>query len=304
MRVLVTGGGGQVGSRVAEHLPGHDVFTLPRRELDLASRDDVEQVVGALAPHAIVNAAAMTDVDGCERDPDAALLANTLGPRWLAVAASRIDAHVVHISTDYVFDGEQDRPYDEWDPVHPLSEYGRSKLGGEREVVEHAGSWAVVRTSWVFGNHGSDLLSWAFGAYDRGELHGVFADQISVPTYAPDLAALLARFAVQRTQGLFHVTSGSEAATRHELVTTALRARGLDADGVAPIAQPPGDRPAQRPRQSVLDNRALRLAGLPALRSWRDAVAEYVKPEEGRPEEVKQGQPGADDVSINSEASS
>ena len=277
MRVLVTGGGGQVGARVAEHLVGHDVFALSRADLDITSRDAVEQVVGELAPHAIVNAAAMTDVDACERDPDAALLANTLGPRWLAVAASRVDAHVVHISTDYVFDGEQRRPYDEWDAVHPLSEYGRSKLAGEVEVASHASSWAVVRTSWVFGKRGADLVSWAFGAYERGELSGVFADQVSVPTYAPDLAAVLARFATGRTRGLFHVTSGAEAATRHELITVALRARSLDADSVAPIDQPAGDRPAARPVYSVLDNRALRLTGSPGLRSWRDAVSEYAK---------------------------
>ena len=284
MRVLVAGGGGQVGARVAEHLTGHDVVTLARRELDITSRDSVEQVVGELVPDAIVNAAAMTDVDGCERDPDAALLANTLGPRWLAIAARRVGAHVVQVSTDYVFDGEHQRPYDEWDAVHPLSEYGRSKLGGEREIAAHAPSWAVVRTAWVFGRRGTDLVSWAFGAYERGELTGVFADQVSVPTYAPDLAALLARFAVARTEGLFHVTSGSEPTTRHELITAALRARGLDADGVAPITQVATDRPARRPAYSVLDNRALRLGGQPALRSWRDAIAEYVKDWDTDPE--------------------
>jgi dTDP-4-dehydrorhamnose reductase len=277
VRILVAGGGGQVGSRVAEHLPGHDVAALGRAELDITSRDVVEQVVGELAPHAIVNAAAVTDVDGCERDPDAALLANALGPRWLAVAAARIGAHVVHVSTDYVFDGARSEPYDEWAPVNPLSEYGRSKLAGEHEVAAHAPTWAVVRTSWVFGKRGGDLVSWAFGAYERGELDGVLADQVSVPTYAPDLAELLARFAVTRVQGLFHATSGSEAATRHELVTAALAARGLDAETVAAIDHLDLDRPAARPPYSVLDNRALRLAGAPALRPWRDAVAEYVK---------------------------
>jgi dTDP-4-dehydrorhamnose reductase len=183
----------------------------------------------------------------------------------------------VHISTDYVFDGEATRPYDEWDAVHPLSEYGRSKLGGEHEVERHAASWAIVRTSWVFGRRGTDLVSWAFGAYDRGELDGVLADQVSVPTYAPDLAVLLARFAVERRQGLYHVTSGSEAVTRHELIVTALRARGVDASAIAPLDGSQLDRPAARPPMSALDNRALRLAGLPSLRSWRDAVTEYVK---------------------------
>jgi dTDP-4-dehydrorhamnose reductase len=183
----------------------------------------------------------------------------------------------VHVSTDYVFDGTASRPYDEWDAVRPISEYGRSKLGGEVELERHATSWATVRTSWVFGRRGTDLVSWAFGAFDRGELEGVLADQVSVPTYAPDLAQLLARFAVERRQGLFHVTSGSEAVTRHELIVTALRARGVDPSRVVPLDATDLDRPAARPSMSALDNRALRLAGLPSLRPWRDAVTEYVK---------------------------
>ncbi|MET0919722.1 MAG: dTDP-4-dehydrorhamnose reductase [Acidimicrobiia bacterium] len=275
MRILVTGGGGQVGARVAEHLAGHDVVTLGRATLDIADREAVEQVVGEFAPHAIVNPAAMTNVDACERDADAAFGVNALGARWLAIAAARVDAHVVHVSTDYVFEGALDRPYDEWDAVHPISEYGRSKLAGEREVAAHAPTWATVRTSWVFGKPGTDIISWAFGAFDRGELHGVFADQVSIPTYAPDLAALLARFAVERRQGLYHVTSGDEAASRHELITTALRASGRDPGGVAAIPQADANRPAARPVYSALDNCALRLGGLAMLRPWREAVQEY-----------------------------
>jgi dTDP-4-dehydrorhamnose reductase len=278
VRILVTGAAGQVGARVVEVLgPHHEVLGAARDTLDLAEREQVEQVVAEFAPDAVVNAAAMTNVDACERDPERAYAVNALGVRTLAQASARRGAHLVHVSTDYVFDGRSSLPYHEWDAVSPLSHYGRSKLGGEHEVERHAGSWATVRTSWVFGRRGTDLLSWAFGAFDRGELDGVLADQVSIPTYAPDLAALLARFAVERRQGLFHVTSGSEAVTRHELVVTALRARGVDPSGVAPIDAADLDRPAARPPMSALDNRALRLAGLPSLRSWRDAVTEYVK---------------------------
>lgn len=278
MRILVTGAAGQVGARVVAALdPDYAVLGAARDVLDLADREQVEQVVAEFAPDAVVNTAAMTNVDGCERDPERAFAVNALGVRHLAVAAARRGAHLVHVSTDYVFDGTASRPYDEWDAVHPISEYGRSKLGGELEVERHAASWATVRTSWVFGRRGTDLLSWAFGAFDRGELEGVLADQVSVPTYAPDLAVLLARFAVERRQGLYHVTSGSEAVTRHELIVTALRARGVDPSHVAPLDAADLDRPAARPPMSALDNRALRLAGLPSLRPWRDAVTEYVK---------------------------
>jgi dTDP-4-dehydrorhamnose reductase len=276
VRVLVTGAGGQVGAEVVKCLGDHDVLGAAHDVLDLADREQVEEVVSTFRPDAVVNAAAITNVDACERDPELAFAVNALGVRNLAVAAERLSAHVVHISTDYVFDGESRTPYDEWAAVAPLSEYGRSKLGGEVELAAHARSWATVRTSWVFGKRGSDLISWAFGAYERGELAGVLADSMSIPTYAPDLAELLAQFAVERRQGLFHVTSGSEACSRHELITVALRTRGLDADNVAPITEIP-DRPARRPFYSALDNRALRLGHLPGLRPWRDALAEYVK---------------------------
>jgi dTDP-4-dehydrorhamnose reductase len=278
VRILVTGAAGQVGARVVEVLgEHHEVHGAARDTLDLVDREQVEQIVAEFAPDAVVNAAAMTNVDGCERDPERAYGVNALGVRTLAQASARRGAHLVHISTDYVFDGASSLPYHEWDAARPLSHYGRSKLGGEQEVERHAASWATVRTSWVFGRRGTDLVSWAFGAFDRGELDGVLADQVSIPTYAPDLAGLLARFAVERRQGLFHVTSGSEAVTRHELVVTALRARGVDPSGIAPIDAADLDRPAARPPMSALDNRALRLAGLPSLRSWRDAVTEYVK---------------------------
>jgi dTDP-4-dehydrorhamnose reductase len=278
VRILVTGAAGQVGARVVDALdPHHEVLGAGHDTVDLAEREQVEQVVAEFAPDVVINSAALTNVDACERDPERAFAVNALGVRTLAQATARRGAHLVHISTDYVFDGLSTRPYDEWDAVHPISEYGRSKLGGEREVERHAASWAVLRTSWVFGRRGTDLVSWAFGAFDRGELDGVLADQVSIPTYAPDLAVLLARFAVERRQGLFHVTSGSEAVTRHELIVTALRARGLDPSGVAPLDASNLDRPAARPPMSALDNRALRLAGLPSLRPWRDAVTEYVK---------------------------
>jgi len=277
VRILVTGAAGQVGARVIDALAGHDVLAATRDTLDLARREQIEQVVADFAPDAVVNAAAMTNVDACERDPEQAFTVNSLGLRTLAQAAARRGAHVVHVSTDYVFDGAAARPYDEWDAVHPISEYGRSKLGGEVEVARHAGSWAIVRTSWVFGRRGTDLVSWAFDAFDRGELDGVLADQVSIPTYAPDLAVLLARFARERRIGLFHVTSGSEAVTRHELITAALRLRGVDPSAVVPLDGGDLDRPAARPAMSALDNRALRLAGLPGLRPWRDALTDYVK---------------------------
>jgi len=279
VRILITGAGGQVGIATVALLATeshHEVLALARSDLDLADRDRVEQVVGTWVPDAVVNCAAMTNVDGCEVDPVAAYHANAMGVRNLAVACDRVGAHVVHVSTDYVFDGASDRPYHEWDAVNPISHYGRSKLGGEAELERHCGSWSIARTSWVFGNRGADFVSWVLGAFERGELTGLIDDQTGGPTYAPDLARVLVRFASERRAGLFHVANGGEC-SRHGFGVAALELRGLDANAIAKLATPDLPRPAARPAYSVLDDLGLRLAGIEPLRAWREALREYME---------------------------
>lgn len=277
MRILVTGAGGQVGGFVARAVEvDHEVLAADHALLDLADPDRVQQVVGEFAPDAIVNCAAVTDVDACEREPERAYAVNTSGVRTLSIASARAGAHLVHVSTDYVFDGCTDRPYHEWDDTGPLSVYGRSKLGGELEVASHAHSWTVVRSSWIFGRRGHDIVSWVLDTFARGELRGVIDDQRSTPTYAPDLATVLARLAIDRRVGLYHVVNQGDA-SRYELARAALELRGLDASGVKAMSSADLDRPAVRPAYSVLDDLALRLAGLPRLRAWPDALAEYLE---------------------------
>ncbi|MCZ7526867.1 MAG: dTDP-4-dehydrorhamnose reductase [Acidimicrobiia bacterium] len=275
MRILVTGAGGQLGSAAVARLGGREVLAADHAVLELADRERVEQVVGAFAPDVVLNCAALTDVDACERDPDLAYATNALGVRHLAVAAERLGAHVVHVSTDYVFDGSQRRPYHEWDDPAPVSEYGRSKLGGELELARHCRSWAVVRTSWVFGRRGSDFVSWVLDAHRRGELRGLVDDQTSCPTYAPDLAAALVRLAAGRLPGLFHVRNEG-ACSRHRFGVDVLELAGRDPSGVGTITSAELGRPAARPAYSALDDRAWRLAGLPPLRHYREALAEYL----------------------------
>lgn len=274
MRVMVTGAGGQVGSVMPAALEGHEVLALERSRLDLADREDVEAAVTSFVPHAVVNCAALTNVDRCEADPGAAFSANALGVRFLAVAASRVGAHVVHVSTDYVFDGRSARPYHEFDAVAPIQDYGRSKLAGEVELERHAGSWAVARTSWVFGRRGGDFVSWCL-ASTADDVRPVIDDQTSRPTYAPDLAAVLARLAVERVPGVFHVANGGEC-TRYDLALDALAVAGRDASTIRRI---PGDelaRPAARPSYSVMASTALEPSGIPEPRHYRDALAEYL----------------------------
>jgi dTDP-4-dehydrorhamnose reductase len=273
LRILVTGAGGQVGSEVAAHLPHHEVVTLDRAGCDLADRHSVEAAVAAAAPAVVINCAAWTDVDGCEADPTRAGLVNALGVRHLAAACARVDAHLVHVSTDYVFPGDKDGSYDEWDEPGPRSVYGRSKLGGEREVAAHAGSWSIARTSWVFGRRGRNFVDTIVGRAREGAPLRVVDDQRGCPTYAPDLAGALARLAVERRPGLYHVTN-SGACTWHELAAAAVDLAGLDPSVVGTMSTAELGRPAPRPANSVLSGAAWAAAGLPVLRPWREALAE------------------------------
>jgi dTDP-4-dehydrorhamnose reductase len=278
VKILVTGAGGQVGSEVAAHLSRHDVTSLARADLDLADRDAVEQVVGSVLPHAVVNCAAWTDVDGCESDPFRALAVNALGVRHLAVAGSRVGSHLVHVSTDYVFAGDKDGPYDEWDVPAPRSVYGRSKLGGELELARHATSWTLVRTSWIFGRRGKNFVDTILGRAREGGPLRVVTDQRGCPTYAPDLAGVLARMAVERRLGLYHVTNQGDCSW-HDLARAAVELAGLDPGMVGTITTAELNRPAPRPATSVLANSALAASGLPLLRPWREALTEKIKTE-------------------------
>jgi dTDP-4-dehydrorhamnose reductase len=276
VRILVTGAGGQVGCEVAAHLPHHDVMALGRNQLDVADRDVVEQVLGTVLPDAVVNCAAYTNVDACETDPERAMAVNALGPRHLATACTRVGAHLVHISTDYIFDGEKEGPYDEWDRPGPRSVYGRSKLGGEVEVARHASSWTVARTSWVFGRRGRDFVDTILRRAREGGPLRVVTDQRGCPTYAPDLAGMLARLAMERRQGVYHVTNQG-ACTWHELARAAVGLAGLDPDLVGTTTAAELGRPAPRPANSVLANTALTASGLPRLRPWRAALEEKLQ---------------------------
>jgi dTDP-4-dehydrorhamnose reductase len=276
LRILVTGAGGQVGSEVAGHLSHHRVLALSRTELDVTDRDAVEQCLGDFLPEAVINCAAWTDVDGCEGDPERAFVANALAVRHLAIASARVGAHLVHVSTDYVFAGDKDGPYHEWDPPAPVSAYGRSKLGGELEVARHATSWAVARTSWVFGRQGRNFVDTILARAREGAPLRVVTDQVGCPTYAPDLAGALARLAGERRGGLYHVTNQG-ACTWHELARATLELAGLDPGVVGEMSTAESGRPAPRPANSVLDGSAWRRSGMVPLRSWREALAERLK---------------------------
>ena len=278
MKVLVTGAGGQVGRELQVALGGaHQVLALAHAELDITDRELVLQVIGEWAPEVVVNAAAFTAVDACESEVGKAFAINALGPRHLAEAARLVGAHLVHISTDYVFDGAREEAYVEWDEPRPLSVYGRSKLAGEREVLGQLPGAAIVRSSWICGRYGSNMVKTILRlASSPGPLHFV-DDQRGCPTFADDLASSVARLALARLPGIFHVTNQGPT-TWYEFARDVLAAAGDDPLRVEPIKTadlvPP--RPAPRPANSVLDNAALRLMGWELLPDYHGPLERTV----------------------------
>jgi dTDP-4-dehydrorhamnose reductase len=304
VRVLVTGGNGQLGRDVRDVLAGRipsgglapealadsilppvepgefEVLSTDIDTLDLVDRAAVRDAVDGFLPDLVLHGGAYTAVDACESDPDAAFAVNSMGTRHLAEAATSVGAHLVYVSTDYVFDGTSDEPYVEWDPPDPCSVYGRSKLGGEQEVRAISGAGGtIVRTAWVSGAHGANMVKTALRlaqASPDGTLRFV-DDQCGCPTFTADLARAVVRLGADRRPGTFHVTNQGET-TWFGFVREVLAAAGHDPGRVEAIrtAELDPPRPAPRPANSRLDNTALRLSGLPALPRWEDALARLV----------------------------
>ncbi len=274
MRVLITGAGGQLGTDLSLHCSaaGDDVIALDRTALDIADRAAVLDAMTTHACDVVFNAAAWTAVDDCESDPERAFVANALGARWVAEGCARAGSHLVHVSTDYVFDGTKEGAYHEWDTPAPRSVYGASKLAGEREVLATAPGSAVVRTAWVMGVHGKNMLKTVLALRDREHLAFV-DDQRGSPTFTADLAVGLRQLASARLAGTYHLTNRGSTSW-YGLVREILELAGADPTIVSPIStdqlDPP--RPAPRPANSVLDGLAWRNAGLPPMPLYGDSL--------------------------------
>jgi dTDP-4-dehydrorhamnose reductase len=269
MRLLVTGAAGMLGHDVvaAAESAGHDVVALARRDLDIADAGAVRAAVEAARPDAVINCAAWTDVDGAEADEAGATLINGTGAGNVAAAAP----FIVHVSSDYVFDGTATQPYTEGDPTGPQTAYGRSKLAGEHAVAA-AGDHAIVRSAWLFGTHGKNFVSTMLRlAEDRDELN-VVADQIGCPTFAGHLAPALVEIAERRLGGVLHVAGGGSCSW-HELAQATFEEAGL-ARTVHPVTTAEFPRPAPRPAWSVLQSDR---PDAPVLPAWREGLSTYLR---------------------------
>jgi dTDP-4-dehydrorhamnose reductase len=274
MRLLVTGAGGMLGRAVCSAAArlGHDVVGLSRTELDVTDDEHVRRVVAAAEPRAVVNCAAWTDVDGAERAEGAATAVNGVGAGNVARAATEVGARVVHLSTDYVFDGAKETPWVESDPVGPIGAYGRSKLAGELEVAAAAPEHAVVRTAWLFGAGGRNFVDTMLALGGERDEVSVVTDQIGSPTWTVHLAEAVVELAERRGDvGVFHA-AGAGACSWYELAVEVFDRAGMSCR-VRPTTSERFARPAPRPAYSVL---ASERDEAPVLPPWQEGVAGYL----------------------------
>lgn len=280
MRVLVTGACGMLGSLVCEALgTEHHVIPtdiLPGCEmLDISDTNAVFDTLNRFRPDMVIHCAAMTDVDGCERDPDAAFKINGVGTWSLACACASVGSAIAYVSTDYVFDGEKGKPYTEFDVVNPLSAYGASKLAGENAVRELCPKHYIVRTSWIFAPHGKNFALSILRAAESNKQLRIVADQFGSPTYAKDLAGFLASLVGSPLYGVYHYTN-SGSCSWNEFAGKILETAGKVDIEIIPIKSEEWPTPTRRPKFSVLRHYRMELLGRDSARPWEDAVAEFV----------------------------
>lgn len=275
-RILVTGASGMLGSDLVFLLTtaGYDVLARPKADLDIADASQVARTLRELRPDVVVNCAAFTKVDDCEKDPRA-FRVNAEGVANLADACGHVGAQLTQISTDFVFDGTKSEPYREDDPVNPLSGYGRSKRAGEEEALRLPGS-LVVRASWLFGRSGWNFIEAILKQVEGGkERLSVVVDQVGRPTATTDLAEAILALLETGASGVYHFANRGEVSW-NEFAREILWLAGRTDVGVDPITAEALARPAPRPAYSVLDTRKYEgLTGRP-IRHFRDPLAEYL----------------------------
>jgi dTDP-4-dehydrorhamnose reductase len=285
MKILITGAKGQLGLELERQLTAlraagapMEIILVDLPELDIANQPQVLDLVRLEQPQVVVNCAAYTNVDGCETDEVVAFRANALGARNLSVAAAAVDAKIVQVSTDYVFDGANPAPRREYEPVNPQSVYGRSKLWGEQLVTATNPRHFIVRTAWLYGEGNNFVRTMLRLARERDELQ-VVDDQIGSPTSTVDLAKCIIDLMQTEAYGVYHATCEGQCSW-YEFAKKIFELSGIMVK-VTPITTGQLNRPAPRPQFSVLENFMLKLSGRNTFRDWEAALQEYLTRQHG-----------------------
>ena len=275
-KILVTGCNGQLGRAINQVYANDEVILINTdvSNLDITSVEDVMRVVEEKQPDVIINCAAHTNVNKCESDWDNAYKINAIGPRNLAIAARKTGAKLVHVSTDYVFDGEKDKPYTEFDETNPCGAYGKTKLAGEQFVREFGEKYFIVRTAWLYGDGNNFVKTMIKLGKERGEV-SVVSDQYGTPTSAMELSRMIRALEPTENYGVFHGTCEGSCSWA-EFATEIFTKAGMDVK-VNYITTDEYPTPAKRPAYSVLDKYMLRLTTDYRMADWKDAFAEYMQ---------------------------
>ena len=279
MKILITGSKGQLGLELVKQLKIKGLYKIidtDRDELDIVDIDNVNEFILSSKPDVVINCAAHTAVDLCETDIDNAYKINAIGPRNLAIACEKINAKFVQVSTDYVFDGNIDRPYREDDNTCPNSIYGSSKLMGENFTKEFCSRHFIVRTAWLYGN-GNNFVRTMLKLSETNKEINVVNDQFGSPTSTVDLAKAIIELIHTEHYGTYHGTCEGKCSW-YDFAQKIFEISNIDIK-VNPVTSEEYKRPAPRPAYSVLDNFMLKLVGLNSFRNWEDALIEYLNEE-------------------------
>ncbi|MCL6710143.1 dTDP-4-dehydrorhamnose reductase [Priestia aryabhattai] len=276
-KVLITGANGQLGKELVELFTekGFEVHGFGRDKMDITNQAQVQEMISTLKPNIVLHSAAHTQVDLAESEPEQAFSINAYGTRNVAVAAEAVGAKLVYVSTDYVFDGTTDKPYNEFSPTSPLGIYGKSKLAGEQFVRDLHSKFFIVRTSWVYGKYGANFVKTMLKLGEERKELSVVADQIGCPTYTLDLANAILELVDSEKYGIYHI-SNSGSCSWYELAKEIFKEAKMEIK-VIPCTTADFPRPAARPAYSVLEHMSIELNQFSSIRSWRKGLSAFIK---------------------------
>jgi dTDP-4-dehydrorhamnose reductase len=263
-----------LGSALAKLLSGSRLTAFSHQELDITDYMAVEKVFLTAKPEIVINAAAFTRVDDCEKLQEIAFLVNAQAPGQLGQLCNKYGAMLVHYSTDYVFDGNARTPYIEDHPANPVSAYGHSKWEGEKQVLSSGCAFLILRTAWIFGKNGDNFVVKLLKRAFAGAALKAPSDQTGSPTYAEDVASATLKLLAARTEGIFHFTNAAQC-SRHEQAQTILKLYGLN-NSVEAVTNESLSLPAKRPLYSVLDTSHYAKVTGHVPRTWQQSTAEYI----------------------------